>query len=89
MVQDIGIATFLILLWKQMYPKCLLTNSSEDLNPSLEPWRDWGRPPGGFLDLGYEVFARPCCIQIDTLLQMRQWAVNSHSGVGRIRRTRY
>ncbi|TCD61747.1 tRNA(Ser) Um(44) 2'-O-methyltransferase [Steccherinum ochraceum] len=45
--EDIGIATFLILLWKQMY-------SASDDRPAngAEPWRTWGRPSSGFLDLG-------------------------------------
>jgi tRNASer (uridine44-2'-O)-methyltransferase len=45
-VQDIGIATFLILLWKQTFPS---SNIEEDPE---EPWKSWPRPPGGFLDLG-------------------------------------
>jgi len=48
--EDIGIATFLMLLWKEMY-------SSSASKPSLEldaaePWKSWPRPPAGFLDLG-------------------------------------
>ncbi|EIN09314.1 DUF1613-domain-containing protein [Punctularia strigosozonata HHB-11173 SS5] len=46
---DIGIATFLMLLWKEMFPP-----SPEDLPVATgdTPWRSWGRPPGGFVDLG-------------------------------------
>ncbi|KAJ7462019.1 hypothetical protein FB451DRAFT_1496394 [Mycena latifolia] len=45
--EDIGIATFLILLWKDTYPP----PAASDV-PLDEPWRGWGRPPGGFLDFG-------------------------------------
>ncbi|KIM37996.1 hypothetical protein M413DRAFT_448042 [Hebeloma cylindrosporum] len=44
--EDIGIATFLILLWKQSF-----TSSASEEDPE-EPWKSWPRPPGGFLDLG-------------------------------------
>jgi len=52
--QDIGIATFLMLLWKQSFG-----TSQDDASstPPDEPWRTWGRPPGGFLDLGYDQVA--------------------------------
>ncbi|KAJ6560257.1 hypothetical protein B0H19DRAFT_1146964 [Mycena capillaripes] len=45
--EDIGIATFLILLWKDTYPPL----PASDIPPD-EPWRGWGRPAGGFLDFG-------------------------------------
>ncbi|KAJ7141139.1 hypothetical protein C8R44DRAFT_604377 [Mycena epipterygia] len=45
--EDIGIATFLILLWKDTYP----APSTSDV-PLDEPWHGWGRPTGGFLDFG-------------------------------------
>ncbi|KAF7335321.1 DUF1613-domain-containing protein [Mycena sanguinolenta] len=45
--KDIGIATFLILLWKDTYP----APPASDVPPD-EPWRGWGRPAGGFLDFG-------------------------------------
>lgn len=45
--EDIGIATFLILLWKDTYPP----PAASDVPPD-EPWRGWGQPPGGFLDFG-------------------------------------
>ncbi|KAJ7265456.1 hypothetical protein B0H12DRAFT_1201063 [Mycena haematopus] len=44
--EDIGIATFLILLWKDTYP----LRPASDVPPD-EPWRGWGRPVG-FLDFG-------------------------------------
>ncbi len=47
--QDIGIATFLILLWKHTYDAIETSGAAaED-----EPWKAWPRPPAGFLDLGY------------------------------------
>ncbi|GJE85781.1 tRNA (uracil-O(2)-)-methyltransferase [Phanerochaete sordida] len=48
--EDIGIATFLILLWKRMYK----LGPDEEGNTPLdeEPWRSWPRPPAGFVDLG-------------------------------------
>ena len=58
-VQDIGIATFLMLLWKDTYgPETIppdavrvaVTNTAEA--PDVEPWRRWPRPPSGFVDLG-------------------------------------
>lgn len=48
--KDIGIATFLMLLWKQMYHKKDKETSQESL--AEEPWKTWPRPPAGFLDLG-------------------------------------
>ncbi|KAG8994273.1 tRNA(Ser) Um(44) 2'-O-methyltransferase [Tulasnella sp. JGI-2019a] len=48
--EDIGIATFIILLWKHSYP--LIERDSDDPYPSDEPWALWGRPPGGYVDLG-------------------------------------
>jgi tRNASer (uridine44-2'-O)-methyltransferase len=41
-LEDIGIATFLMLLWKDTY-------DSEDSEV-------WGRPPGGFIDMGSALF---------------------------------
>ncbi|KAG9015950.1 tRNA(Ser) Um(44) 2'-O-methyltransferase [Tulasnella sp. 427] len=45
--EDIGIATFLLLLWKQTYPPRTSQVSDQD-----QPWDTWGRPPGGWIDLG-------------------------------------
>ncbi|KAF8652298.1 hypothetical protein AX16_004456 [Volvariella volvacea WC 439] len=47
--EDIGIATYLMLLWKDTF-KATPTPTAEDL--TQEPWRQWPRPPGGFLDFG-------------------------------------
>ncbi|KLT40961.1 DUF1613-domain-containing protein [Cutaneotrichosporon oleaginosum] len=43
--QDIAIAAFLMLLWRDMYP------AREGSETGME-WDKWGRPPGGFVDLG-------------------------------------
>ncbi|KAG8862936.1 tRNA(Ser) Um(44) 2'-O-methyltransferase [Tulasnella sp. 330] len=48
--EDIGIATFIILLWKHSYPS---VEASSGASPS-DSWTLWGRPPGGFVDLGEE-----------------------------------
>ena len=54
--QDIGIATFLMLLWKDTYSSETVpqpVDSSDSTSTSTsEPWRSWPRPPGGFVDLG-------------------------------------
>jgi len=63
-MQDIAIATFLMLLWKDTYgpettppdpapvaaPNTPKTQAPSP--PDAEPWRRWPRPPGGFVDLG-------------------------------------
>ncbi|KAF8811622.1 DUF1613 domain-containing protein [Phlegmacium glaucopus] len=49
--EDIGIATYLMLLWKDTFSSD--TDTSTNLSSNLsEPWKEWPRPPGGFLDLG-------------------------------------
>ncbi|KAH7908397.1 hypothetical protein BJ138DRAFT_1012903 [Hygrophoropsis aurantiaca] len=55
--EDIGIATFLMLLWKEMYADDnTATSSTKDNipngNATVVPWSTWPRPPGGFIDLG-------------------------------------
>ncbi|KAI0778534.1 hypothetical protein BD413DRAFT_509938 [Trametes elegans] len=49
--EDIGIATFLILLWKESY---ISEQKEEQTKEDLRdlPWKNWPRPQGGFLDLG-------------------------------------
>ncbi|KAJ7594937.1 hypothetical protein C8J56DRAFT_1123563 [Mycena floridula] len=47
--EDIGIATFLMLLWKITFSDTL--PHQDNANPD-EPWKAWPRPPGGFVDLG-------------------------------------
>ncbi|KAH8109775.1 DUF1613-domain-containing protein [Phellopilus nigrolimitatus] len=52
--EDIGIATFLMLLWKQgtfAGPSPAHTPSRRSEEGEV-PWRSWPRPPGGFLDFG-------------------------------------
>ncbi|KAI0721287.1 hypothetical protein C8T65DRAFT_631227 [Cerioporus squamosus] len=51
--EDIGIATFLMLLWKHTYDTTGISGGPND-STSLgdEPWRAWPRPSAGFLDLG-------------------------------------
>ena len=63
-MQDIGIATFLMLLWKDTYgPETIppdpvpvadpnTPKAQAPVPPDAEPWRRWPRPPGGFIDLG-------------------------------------
>ncbi|EAU82171.1 DUF1613 domain-containing protein [Coprinopsis cinerea okayama7 len=47
--EDIGIATFLILLWKNTYGD---EGFADEASLSSEPWKSWPRPPGGFVDFG-------------------------------------
>ena len=65
-IQDIGIATFLMLLWKDTYgsetippdPAPVAAPNTSEAQVAVafpnaaEPWRRWPRPPGGFIDLG-------------------------------------
>ena len=45
-----AIATFLMLLWKEMYPR--VEPSDRQPGEEIREWDTWGRPPGGFVDLG-------------------------------------
>ncbi|QRW13343.1 tRNA (uracil-O(2))-methyltransferase [Ceratobasidium sp. AG-Ba] len=47
--EDIGIATFLILLWKNTYQVQPTEATSASNDP---PWSRYPRPPGGFRDIG-------------------------------------
>ncbi|KAG9311503.1 hypothetical protein JVU11DRAFT_7703 [Chiua virens] len=47
--EDIGIATYLILLWEQTY---FQGTEGHNLTPAHVAHRDLSQPPGGFLDLG-------------------------------------
>ena len=47
--QDVAIAAFLMLLWKDMYPA---RDPSPVKDVEEREWDCWGRPPGGFIDLG-------------------------------------
>lgn len=48
--QDVAIATFLMLLWKEMYPA--VERSANLGDEEIREWDTWGRPSGGFVDLG-------------------------------------
>ncbi|KZV96188.1 DUF1613-domain-containing protein [Exidia glandulosa HHB12029] len=49
--EELGIAVYLMLLWKTTYAASV--NAGISNGAALdEPWRSWPRPPGGFLDLG-------------------------------------
>ncbi|KIK66814.1 hypothetical protein GYMLUDRAFT_37924 [Collybiopsis luxurians FD-317 M1] len=50
--EDIGIATYLMLLWRDSFEGGSQGEDKLDLKPGEEPWKKWPRPPGGFLDLG-------------------------------------
>ncbi|EIW71493.1 hypothetical protein TREMEDRAFT_42864 [Tremella mesenterica DSM 1558] len=45
--KDVAVAAFLMLLWKEMYPPRAPLEADETLQ-----WDTWGRPKGGFVDLG-------------------------------------
>lgn len=49
-LKEIGIAVYLMLLWKTTYVGKEKDSITCDI---LTPWKSWPRPPGGFLDLGY------------------------------------
>jgi tRNASer (uridine44-2'-O)-methyltransferase len=46
------VATFLMLLWRDMYPPVPAEDREGDQPTVGEEWDAWGRPPGGFVDLG-------------------------------------
>ncbi|WVW86884.1 hypothetical protein I302_108939 [Kwoniella bestiolae CBS 10118] len=50
--QDIAIAAFLMLLWKDMYPPVHPGRTQDGLQEEEREWDSWGRPEGGFIDLG-------------------------------------
>ncbi|KAI0320928.1 hypothetical protein OF83DRAFT_1081312 [Amylostereum chailletii] len=50
--EDIGIATFLMLLWRDTSDPNYTVPVLDCEPPSEEPWRKWPRPAGGFVDLG-------------------------------------
>ncbi|WWC65874.1 uncharacterized protein I303_108496 [Kwoniella dejecticola CBS 10117] len=53
--QDIAIAAFLMLLWKNMYPavpKPEASSNGDAVEEEVREWDTWGRPQGGFIDLG-------------------------------------
>ncbi|KAI6012090.1 hypothetical protein PISMIDRAFT_641414 [Pisolithus microcarpus 441] len=55
--EDVGIATFLMLLWKTTYGSDnsgvkFDVDRKGTVDTNIMPWRNWPRPRGGFLDLG-------------------------------------
>ncbi|KAG1733392.1 uncharacterized protein EDB91DRAFT_1149343 [Suillus paluster] len=48
--EDIGIATYLMLFWKDMFADSADLAAVTELHDS--PWKSWPRPAKGFLDLG-------------------------------------
>ncbi|KAF5381415.1 hypothetical protein D9757_009072 [Collybiopsis confluens] len=53
--EDIGIATYLMLLWRVSYGDGSSSGedqSDSDFERGEESWKNWPRPPGGFLDFG-------------------------------------
>ncbi|KAL1746719.1 hypothetical protein HDZ31DRAFT_33576 [Schizophyllum fasciatum] len=50
--EDIGIATYLMLLWKYTYATSDAEPAPENEASVTEPWKRWPQPPGGFVDLG-------------------------------------
>jgi tRNASer (uridine44-2'-O)-methyltransferase len=52
--QDVAVAAFLMLLWKDMYEPREIVEGSEATG---EIWDKWGRPREGFVDLG--------CVSVD------------------------
>ncbi|KAI0032465.1 DUF1613-domain-containing protein [Vararia minispora EC-137] len=50
--EDIGIATFLMLLWKHSDDATSIVPNDSGIVSEDEPWKCWRRPAGGFIDLG-------------------------------------
>ncbi|KAJ3555548.1 hypothetical protein NM688_g2512 [Phlebia brevispora] len=50
--EDIGIATFLMLLWNDIYASHEAETELSPVTSEGEPWRNWSRPPAGFVDMG-------------------------------------
>ncbi|KZT56294.1 DUF1613-domain-containing protein, partial [Calocera cornea HHB12733] len=56
--EDVAIAAFLMLLWKADYPPLEQArpppagDGAAQAEAEEGAWRTWGRPPGGFVDLG-------------------------------------
>jgi tRNASer (uridine44-2'-O)-methyltransferase len=57
----VAIAAFLMLLWKEMYPSRAAENGKPSAQgsdvESTREWDEWGRPTGGFVDLGCVSFS--------------------------------
>jgi tRNASer (uridine44-2'-O)-methyltransferase len=52
LVKDIGIATYLMLLWKESFKGTKFDSNPLPDGPGSLPWVRWSRPPGGFVDIG-------------------------------------
>ncbi|KAH7921093.1 DUF1613-domain-containing protein [Leucogyrophana mollusca] len=54
--EDIGIAMFLMLLWKETFGPVSSSTDDQSIDSDTDsdtvPWNTWPRPPGGFVDLG-------------------------------------
>ncbi|KAE9405265.1 DUF1613-domain-containing protein [Gymnopus androsaceus JB14] len=56
--EDIGIATYLILLWRASFG----SGDSDELDLAVEePWKNWPRPPAGFVDVGCVFLKNSAC----------------------------
>lgn len=57
--RDVSVAAYLMLLWKDMYPS---RPSADDKGKgdNGKEWDTWGRPEGGFVDLGCVSAGRYC-----------------------------
>ena len=82
--QDVAIAAFLMLLWRDMYPPRPLPH----IEGSSREWDTWGRPLGGFVDLGCvsKISISASCHSVFMLLK-GEWSVIAYphgGGVSRI-----
>jgi hypothetical protein len=69
--QDVAIASFLMLLWKDMYP-------ARNIQQPENEWDTWGRPEGGFVDLGC-VSAASAKYWADLTSGSGQWLISTCS----------
>jgi len=61
--QDVAIAAFLMLLWKEMYP---VQDMDYVDGGERREWDAWGRPKNGFVDLGCVSWAVSCSALVIT-----------------------
>lgn len=57
--RDVAVAAYLMLLWKDMYPERPSISDKGEGEDGRE-WDTWGRPEGGFVDLGCVSAGRYC-----------------------------
>lgn len=50
--KDVAITTFLILLWRDLYPPILIPREPMQESATSSARSAWGAPPGGFVDIG-------------------------------------